>query len=423
MVKNALRFATQALHAGYDFDPTTHACAVPIYQTASFCFDSTEDAAATFNLQKPGNIYTRLNNPTLDVLEQRLAAIDGGVGALCTASGMSAIFLAVTNILQAGDHLVTCSALYGGTDTLFRVTLKRFGIEVTFIEDFTAENIQKAFRPNTKAVYFETISNPSGYLPDIAAITACAHKAEIPVIVDNTFAPGICRLFEHGVDVIVYSCTKWLGGHGTSIGGAIVDAGTFDWKSARFPEMNEPDEAYHGLVYSDLGASAFIVKARIQGMRNIGPCMSPFNAWQILQGIETLPLRMKGHSENALQLARYLEKHPKVSSVNYTGLTHHVSHATAQKYLTKDCYGSVFGIELKDGVKAAESFIDRLQLACHLANVGDAKTLVIHPWSTTHAQLTESAKRATGLTPGFIRISVGLEDIEDIIADFEQALQ
>ena len=421
--------STISLHAGYSDDPVTGACAVPIYQTASYVFDSSEHAANLFALKEFGNIYTRLMNPTTDVLEKRIAALDGGTAALATSSGMAAIFLAITNIAQAGDHIIASGSLYGGTETLFRYTLPRFGIEVTFLEEFTPKEIEAAIKEKTKLVYGETIGNPKGDVPDLEAISATAHSKGLPFFIDNTFAPVLCKPFEHGVDIIVYSTTKWLGGHGTSIGGIIVDSGNFNWSNGKFPEFTTSDPSYHGIVYWDalgnvpnVGNIAFAVKARVQGMRNIGSCPSPMNSFNILQGIETLPLRIKKHNENALELAEYLNKHPLVAKVNYTGLKGHKWHEIAQKYL-KDGFGSVLGFEIKGGHDAALKFIDNIKLIKHLANVGDAKTLAIHPSSTTHQQLSDKAKKVAGVTEGLIRVSVGIEDIEDIIADFEQALK
>ncbi len=429
MSDTGLKDSTLALHAGQVPDPATGARAVPIYQTSSYVFKSAEHAANLFALKEFGNIYTRLANPTTDVLEKRMAALDGGTAALATSSGMAAIFLAVTNIARAGDHIISSSSLYGGTDTIFRYTMPRFGIETSFLDDFSPANISKAIRPNTKLVYTETIGNPKGDVPDFAKIAKAAHDAKLPLIVDNTFAPLICKPFRHGADIIVYSCTKWIGGHGSSIGGMIVDSGKFDWSSGRFPEFTEPDPSYHGLkiweTLSDvpgMGNVAFIVKARIQGMRNIGLCPSPFNAFLFLQGLETLPLRMKKHGENALELAKFLDKHPLVSWINYTGLEKHKWHSTAKKYLDGS-FGSVLGFGVKGGYRPAMKFIESVKLASHLANVGDAKTLVLHPASTSHQQMTEDAQAASGVTPDFIRVSVGLEDIEDIKADFDQALR
>jgi O-acetylhomoserine (thiol)-lyase len=421
--------STIALHGGQTPDPTTGACAVPIYQTASYIFNSSEHAANLFALKETGNIYTRLMNPTTDVLEKRITELDGGTGALATSSGMAAIFIAITNIAQAGDHIISSGSLYGGTETLFKHTLPRFGIEVTFLENFSTETIKSAIKSNTKLIYGETIGNPKGDVPDLNSISQVAHSNNLPFFIDNTFASGLCKPFDYGVDIIIYSTTKWIGGHGTSIGGMIVDSGKFNWaNSGRFPEFTTPDPSYHGIIYWDAlgnvpgtGNIAFITKARVQGMRNIGSCPSPTNSFHTLQGIETLPLRITKHSENAQKLAEYLNNNHLVKKVNYTGLRSHPYHNVAKKYL-KGGFGSVFGVELKGGFEAGIKFIDSVNLAMHLANVGDAKTLVIHPSSTTHQQLSDEAKRNAGITPGLIRISVGIENIEDIIADFEQAL-
>jgi O-acetylhomoserine (thiol)-lyase len=421
--------ATISLHAGQEADPATGARAVPIYQTSSYVFKSSEHAANLFALKEFGNIYTRLMNPTTDVLEKRLAALEGGTGALGTASGMSAIFLAITNIAKTGDHIVSSASLYGGTQTLFAHTFPRFGIDVTFLDDFTPEAVKGAIKDNTKVVYGETIGNPKGDVPDLEGIAKVAHENNLPFMVDNTFAPILCKPFEFGVDIVVYSCTKWIGGHGTSIGGMIIDSGNFDWSTGRFPEFTNPDSSYHGVVYWDAlgdvsgaGNIAYIVKARVQGMRNIGPCPSPINEFLLLQGVETLPLRMKQHCKNAMILAEYLENHELVEWVNYLGLESHRWHSSATKYLSGG-FGSVMGFGIKGGSVAAPKFIDNVKLASHLANVGDAKTLVIHPYSTTHQQLDEDAKKAGGVSPEFIRVSVGIENVEDIIADFDQALK
>jgi OAH/OAS sulfhydrylase len=420
---------TLALHAGQQADPVTGARAVPIYQTTSYVFRDTEHAANLFSLQEFGNIYTRLMNPTADVVEKRIAALEGGTGGLLTSSGMAAIFLAIHNLAQAGDHIVSSASLYGGTDTCFRYTLPRLGIDVTFLEDIDADNVKDAIRPNTKAVYFETLGNPKGDVPDIAGIARAAHDAGVPVIVDNTFAPILCRPIEHGADVVVHSCTKWIGGHGTSIGGIIVDGGRFDWSSGRFPAFTTPDPSYHGIVFWDalkdvpgMGNVAYIIKARVDGMRNIGLCPSPFNAFLFLQGLETLPLRIREQCQNALLLAAWLKTRPEVDWVSYTGLEEHPSHAAATTYL-KDGYGAVLGFGIKGGRPAGERFINSVKLASHLANVGDAKTLVLHPASTSHQQMTDDAQRAAGVTPEFVRVAVGLEHIEDIKADFDQALR
>ncbi len=415
--------ATLSLHGGFEGDPATGACAVPIYQTASYVFESAQEAEDLFALKKFGNIYTRLMNPTTDVFEKRMAAIEGGTAALSTSSGMAAIFLAVTNITAAGDHIISSASLYGGTQTLFQYTLPRFGIEVTFVDELTPESIAANVKVNTKLVYGETIGNPKGDVPDFKAVTDAAHANGLPVIIDNTFAPTLCKPFEHGVDIVVYSCTKWIGGHGTSIGGIIIDGGKFDWSSGRFPEFTEPDPSYHGVVYWEaLGNISYAVKARVQGMRNIGPCPSPVNQFLLIQGLETLSLRMEKHCRNTEKLAEALKNHPLVEWVSYLGLEEHPSHEVATKYL-KGGFGSVFGLGVKGGVKAARKFIDSVKVAKHLANVGDARTLVINPWTTTHQQMPDDAKVAAGINPEFIRVSVGIEDIEDIIADFDQALK
>jgi len=422
------RIETIALHAGQTPDPATGARAVPIYQTTSYVFRDTGHAARLFALQEFGNIYTRLINPTNDAAEKRLAALEGGTGALLTSSGMAAIFLSIHNIAGMGDHIVSSASLYGGTDTLFRYTFPRLGISVSFVEDITPEKVSAAVRPNTKAVFLETIGNPRGDVPDIAGIAEAAHRAGIPLIVDNTFAPILCRPLDHGADIVIHSCTKWIGGHGTSIGGVIVDGGRFDWSSGRFPEFTTPDPSYHGIVFWDsfrdvpgAGNIAYIVKARTQGMRNIGPCASPFNAFLFLQGIETLPFRIRQQSANAMELALWLKSQPAVTSVTYPGLPDHPWHHMASKYL-RGGFGAVLGFTVKGGRTAAEKFINALRLVSHLANVGDAKTLALHPASTSHQQMTEDAQRASGVSPDFVRISAGLENVNDIKSDIHQAL-
>ncbi|NLB56027.1 MAG: O-acetylhomoserine aminocarboxypropyltransferase/cysteine synthase [Lentisphaerae bacterium] len=419
---------TLALHAGQTPDSDTGSRAVPIYQTSSYVFNDTKHAADLFALKQSGNIYTRLMNPTTDVAEKRIAALEGGTGALLVSSGMAAIFLAIHNIAEAGDHIISSSSLYGGTDTLFNYTFPRIGLDVTFVNEMTPENVTAAIRPNTKAVYAETIGNPKGDVLDITNIAAAAHSAGVPLIIDNTFAPLICRPFDYGADIIVHSCTKWIGGHGTSIGGVIVDSGNFSWTNSRFSEFATPDESYHGVIYNEsfgavpeIGNIAYIMKARLQGMRNIGPCVSPFNSFLFLQGLETLPLRMEKHCSNTLLLATWLKTHDKIDWVNYTGLPEHPSHDLANRYLHGG-YGAVFGFGVKGGSAAGEKFINSLKLASHLANVGDAKTLVLHPASTTHQQLSPENQLKAGVTPEFIRVAVGLENIEDIKADFDQAL-
>jgi O-acetylhomoserine (thiol)-lyase len=419
---------TLALHAGQEVDPTTGARAVPIYQTTSYVFNNTEHAANLFALKEFGNIYTRLMNPTTDVVEKRIAALEGGTGALLTSSGMAAIFLAIHNLAEQGDHIVASSSLYGGTETCFRYTLPKMGIEVTFVDEASPESIKSAIKDNTKAVYTESVGNPKGDVLDIAGIADVAHEAGLPLIVDNTFAPILCKPIEHGADIVVHSCTKWIGGHGTSIGGVIVDSGKFDWSSGRFPGFTTPDESYHGLVYWDalsdvpgMGNVAYIIKARVQGMRNLGMCPSPFNSFLFLQGLETLPLRIRQQSANALELAKWLEGHDKVEWVVYTGLPEHAWHEQGKKYLTGG-FGAVLGFGIKGGREAGEKFINSVKLASHLANVGDAKTLVLHPASTSHQQMTEEAQRAAGVTPEFVRVAVGLENMDDIKADFDAAL-
>jgi O-acetylhomoserine (thiol)-lyase len=422
-----LSVETLALHAGTQPDPTTGARAVPIYQTTSFVFNSSEHAANLFSLKEFGNIYTRLMNPTSDAVERRIAALEGGTGALLTSSGMAAIFLTFHTLTRTGDHVVSSASLYGGTDTLFRHTFPRLGIDVTFVVDATPETIREAIRPNTKAVYVETIGNPKGDVLDIEGIASAAHAANLPLIMDNTFAPVLCRPIDHGADIVVHSCTKWIGGHGTAIGGVIVDSGRFDWSTGRFPEFTTPDDSYHGLVFWDalkdvpgMGNVAFILKARLQGMRNIGLCASPFNAFLFLQGLETLPLRVRQHCANTMELAVWLKQHPKVEWVNYTGLPGHAWHENGKKYL-KGGFGSVLGFGIRGGAAAGVRFIDSVKLASHLANVGDAKTLVLHPASTSHQQLSPEDQLASGVIPEFIRVAVGIENIEDIKADFQQA--
>ncbi|MBI9016740.1 MAG: O-acetylhomoserine aminocarboxypropyltransferase/cysteine synthase [Phycisphaerae bacterium] len=421
MTNENLKDETLSLHAGHEIDPTGSR-AVPIYQTTAYVFKDTEHAANLFDLKEFGNIYTRLMNPTTDVFEKRIAALEGGTAAIATASGMSAIFLAIHNIAQVGDHIVSSPFVYGGTDTLFRYTLPRMGIETTFAVDLNPETIQAAIKPNTKAVYIESIGNPSCDVADIQAIADVAHGNGVPLIIDNTFAPLICKPFEYGADVVVHSCTKWIGGHGTSIGGVIIENGKFNWANGKFPGFTEPDPSYHGLKYYEaLGEIAFVTKIRVDGMRNIGPCPSPFNSFQLIQGIETLPLRIKQHCANTLELAKFLQAHDKVQWVKYAGLPEHPTYNQAQKYF-KGGYGAVLCFGIKGGCAAGQRFIDSVELASHLANVGDVRTLVIHPASTTHRQLSEAQQIESGINPEFIRVSVGLESIEDIIADFDQAL-
>ncbi|AMV72021.1 O-acetylhomoserine aminocarboxypropyltransferase/cysteine synthase [Desulfuromonas carbonis] len=414
---------TKALHAGQVPDPTTNARAVPIYQTSSYTFNSSEHAANLFGLKEMGNIYTRLMNPTSDVLEKRLADLDGGVGALALSSGSAAVTLAILNLAQAGDNIVASSYLYGGTYNLFSHTFRRMGITVKFVNSGDPAAVKAAIDDNTKAVYTETIGNPKNNVDDFETLAKLAHDHGLPFIVDNTVAtPALFRPIEHGADIVVYSLTKFIGGHGTSIGGAVVDSGNFDWSSGRFPEYTTPDPSYHGLVYHEaLGNLAYILKMRLTLLRDLGPCISPFNSFLILQGLETLHVRMPRHCENALAVARFLELHPLVSWVNYPGLENHPDHTRARRYLPAG-QGAILGFGIKGGMTAGARFIDGVKLASHLANIGDAKTLVIHPASTTHQQLSAEAQLAAGVTPDFIRVSVGIEDIKDIIADLDQAL-
>ncbi|MBP1727987.1 MAG: O-acetylhomoserine aminocarboxypropyltransferase [Deltaproteobacteria bacterium] len=424
MPENQFKFDTLALHAGHTPDGTTLSRAVPIYQTASYMFKSSEHAANLFGLKEFGNIYTRLMNPTTDVLEKRLAALDGGVGALAVASGQAATTYAVLNITGAGQNIVSTSYLYGGTYTLFHYTLQRLGIKVKFVDTSNPENVRKAIDANTRLVYMESVGNPKNNVDDFEAIAKVAHDAGIPFVVDNTVTtPYLFKPLQHGADIVVYSLTKFIGGHGTSIGGAVVDGGTFPWNNGKFPELAEPDPSYHGLNYWEaLGSLAYILKMRLTLLRDMGACLSPFNAFQFIQGIETLHLRVARHVENAQKVAEWLEKHPLVSWVNYAGLPSHPDHARAKKYLPKGA-GAIIGFGIKGGLEAGKKFIDNVKLLSHLANIGDAKSLVIHPASTTHQQLTAAEQVSTGVTADFIRLSVGLEDVSDIIADLEQALQ
>jgi len=415
---------TLALHAGQTVDSETLSRAVPIYQTTSYVFKDTEHAARLFGLQEVGNIYTRLMNPTTDVLEKRLAALEGGVGGLALSSGQSAIYVSVFNICESGGHIVSSNSLYGGTVTLFSQTFKKLGIEVTFVDPREPKNFKKAIKDNTRLVYIETIGNPKNDILDYKKIADIAHKHGMPVICDNTVTtPILFRPIEHGIDIVVHSCTKFIGGHGTSIGGAIVDSGKFDWTNGRYPELTEPDPSYHGVKYVDsFGELAYIIKARTQFLRDMGSCMSPFNAFLFLQGIETLHLRMPRHSENALKLAEWLEKHPRIVWVNYPGLKSHPDYKLAKKYLPKG-QGAILGFGIKGGKDAGIKFINSVKLASHLANIGDSKTLVIHPASTTHQQLSRGEQLAAGVMEDYIRVSVGTEHIEDIIADFDAALK
>jgi len=414
--------STLAVHAGAKPDPATGARSVPIYQTAAYVFNDTEHAADLFGLRKEGNIYTRLMNPTTDVFEKRIAALDGGIGALATASGMAAITTALLTFTRPGDEIVSGDKLYGGTYELFNYTFPKLGRTVKFVDSGSPEEFKNAISENTKALYVESIGNPKLDVPDFEKLAEIAHEAGIPLIVDNTVAPVILKPIEHGVDIVVYSATKYIGGHGTSIGGVIVDSGNFDWSPEKFPEICDPDPGYHGLKYKEaFGKAAFIAKARVQFMRDTGACISPFNSFLFTLGLETLPLRMKKHCDNALAVAKFLQDHPKVSWVSYPGLDSHRSHELAKKYL-KSGYGAIIGFGIKGGTRESKKFIESLELFSHLANIGDAKSLVIHPASTTHEQLSEEEQNACGVTEDFIRLSIGIEDEKDLIFDLEQAL-
>jgi O-acetylhomoserine/O-acetylserine sulfhydrylase len=428
-----LHFETLQLHAGQEADPTTGSRAVPIYQTTSYQFKSSEHGANLFALKEFGNIYTRIMNPTTDVLEKRLAALEGGVAALAVGSGQAAQFLALNNIMQAGDNFVSTSFLYGGTYNQFKVAFKRLGVDVRFAEGDTVAAFEKHIDSKTKALYLETIGNPGFNIPDFEAIAGLAKKYDIPLVVDNTFGAGgyLCRPIEHGAAIVVASTTKWIGGHGNSIGGIIVDGGNFNWANGKFPQFTEPSEGYHGLQFwnifgegNPLGLPniAFIIRARVEGLRDFGPAASPFNSFLHIQGLETLSLRVERHCQNALALAQWLESHPQVERVNYPGLASSPYHELAKKYL-KNGFGGVLSFDIKGGKAQAEKFVNSLKLVSHLANVGDAKTLIIHPASTTHQQLSDEEQASAGVTPTLLRVSVGIEHIEDIKADFEQAFQ
>ncbi|WP_276522348.1 O-acetylhomoserine aminocarboxypropyltransferase [Kallotenue papyrolyticum] len=416
-------FNTRALHAGQRPDPATGARAVPIYQTTSYVFEDTEHAANLFNLQRFGNIYTRIMNPTTAVLEERIASLEGGVGALAVGSGQAAQFIALASLLQAGDEIVAASTLYGGTYTQFDVSLRRFGINTVFVDPDDPENFRRAITPRTRVLYGETIGNPRINVLDIAAVAAIAHEHNLPLVIDNTFAtPYLCRPIEHGADIVVHSATKFIGGHGTSIGGVIIDSGRFPWDRGPFPQLLEPSKGYHGIrFYETFGDFAFIMKARVEGLRDFGPALSPFNAFLFLQGLETLGLRMERHVANARAIAAYLQGHPAVAWVNYPSLPGNAYYELAQRYLPRGA-GAIFTFGIKGGLQAGRRFIESLELFSHLANVGDAKSLVIHPASTTHQQLSEEEQRAAGVLPEMIRLSIGLEDVEDLIWDLERAL-
>jgi O-acetylhomoserine/O-acetylserine sulfhydrylase len=426
---NHYRYETLQVHAGQQPAPGTNARAVPIYQTTSFTFDDAQHGADLFALKKFGNIYTRIMNPTSDVFEQRIAALEGGVAALAVSSGQAAQLIAITTIAQAGDNIAASSTLYGGTYNQFKVTFPRLGIKVKFVEGDDLDGFRQAIDANTKAIYVETIGNPGFNIPEFHKLAELAHSNGIPLIVDNTFGAAgyLARPIEHGADIVVASATKWIGGHGTSIGGVIVDAGRFDWGNGKFPSFTEPSPAYHGLKFWEtfgpqgpFGNIAFIIRARVEGLRDLGPALSPFNSFLFLQGLETLSLRVQRHVDNTLALAQWLERQPDVAWVNYPGLSSHPSHARAKQYL-RHGFGAVLSFGIRGGEEAARSFISNVKLASHLANVGDAKTLVIHPASTTHQQLTDAEQHAAGVTPDLIRVSVGIEHIDDISEDFEQA--
>jgi O-acetylhomoserine/O-acetylserine sulfhydrylase len=424
-----LKFETLQVHAGQVADPTTGARAVPIYQTSSYVFENAEHGANLFALKQFGNIYTRLMNPTTDVFEKRIAALEGGVAAVAVASGQAAQFIALNNILEAGDNFVSSSHIYGGTYNQFKVAFKRIGIEVRFTKETTAEEFESLINENTKALYLETIGNPSYDIPDFDKIAAVAKKHDLPLIVDNTFGAGgyLFKPLEHGASVVVESATKWIGGHGTSIGGVIVDGGTYNWGNGKFKQFSEPSEGYHGLVFSDVfgpdgpfGNIQFAIRARVEGLRDFGPAISPFNSFQLIQGLETLSLRVQRHVDNTLEIARWLEAHPQVEQVNYPGLKSSPSYSNAQKYL-KNGYGAVLSFQIKGDVTKADAFIDSLELISHLANVGDTKSLIIHPAATTHQQLSAEAQKAAGVFVGLLRLSVGIEHVDDIKDDLQQA--
>ncbi len=426
------KYETLQLHAGQQPDPTTGARAVPIYQTTSYNFNDAQHAADLFGLQKFGNIYTRIMNPTTDVFEQRIAALEGGVAALATASGQAAQLLAITTVAQAGENVVSTSNLYGGTYNQLKVTLPRLGISAKFVEGDDPAEFEKLIDPKTKALYIESIGNPRLNVPDIEKIAEVAHKHGIPLIVDNTFGAAgyLVRPFDHGADIITASATKWIGGHGTSIGGVVVDSGKFDWGNGNFPIFTEPSPGYHGLNFNEVfgkgsqfGNIAFIIRARVEGLRDLGPALSPFNAFLFLQGLETLSLRIERHGQNAIKLAKWLESNPNVEWVWYTGLESHPYHEAAKKYLRHGLFGSILSFGIKGGIEAGKAFINNVKLSSLLANVGDAKTLVIHPASTTHQQLSEQEQKDSGVLPEQIRVSVGIENIDDIILDFDEAIK
>jgi O-acetylhomoserine (thiol)-lyase len=417
-------FETKAIHGGQESDPTTGARAVPIYQTTSYAFRNTEHAASLFALREPGNIYTRIMNPTNAVFEKRMALLEGGVGAVATASGQAAETIAILNIVRSGDEIVSANSLYGGTYTLFSSTFTKLGIKVKFVDPSDLSNFGNAITPRTRAVYAESLGNPKLDTLDFTAVSKIAHEAGVPLIVDNTVpTPYLLNPFDYGVDIVVHSATKFIGGHGTSIGGVIIDSGRFDWTNGKYSDLTEPDPTYHGIKYVEtFGEAAYITKARVHLLRDLGPAMSPFNAFLFLQGLETLPLRMERHSKNATEIANHLLEHPKVAWVNYPGLPNHPSFTTAKRYFSRGLFGALMGFGIKGGREAGKRFIDSLELISHLANIGDAKTLAIHPASTTHSQLSTEEQIQTGVTDDYIRLSIGLETVGDIIEDLDQAL-
>lgn len=426
-----LKFETLQIHAGQEADPTTGARALPIYQTTSYVFNSAEHGANLFALKEFGNIYTRIMNPTTEVFEKRIAALEGGAYAVAVASGQAAQFIALNNILESGQNFVAGANLYGGTYNQFKVAFKRLGIEARFADDSDADNIEALIDDQTKAIFVETIGNPSYNIPDFERIVAVAKKHDLPLIVDNTFGAGgyLFKPLEHGAHVVVESATKWIGGHGTSIGGVIIDGGNYNWGNGKYPQFSEPSEGYHGLVFSDVfgeggpfGNIQFGIRARVEGLRDFGPALSPFNSFLLVQGLETLSLRVQRHVDNALEIAQWLDAHPQVEKVSYPGLRHHPYHQNAQKYL-KNGYGAVLSFTVKGGAEKANGFIDALELISHLANVGDAKSLIIHPAATTHQQLSDEAQVKAGVIAGQLRLSVGIEHIDDIKADLEQAFE
>jgi O-acetylhomoserine (thiol)-lyase len=423
--KKTQNFETLALHGGQSPDPTTNARAVPIYQTTSYVFNDAEHAANLFALREFGNIYTRMMNPTSEVFEKRMAALEGGIGSLAVSSGQAAITLALLNLVRPGDEIVSSLSLYGGTYNLFTSTFPKLGIKVKYVDSTRPENFESVVTDRTKAFYSETVGNPRLDTLDIERVSRIAHAHELPLVVDNTLpTPYLIRPMDHGADVVIHSATKFIGGHGTSIGGVIVDSGKFDWTSGRYPDFTEPDQSYHGVVYTkDFGELAYIIKARVQLLRDLGPALSPFNSFLFLQGLETLHLRMERHSQNAMAVAKHLESHPLVSWTNYPGLSSHPQHELAMKYHKRGLYGAILGFGIKGGSDAGRRFIENLKLFSHLANVGDAKSLAIHPATTTHSQLSVQEQQLAGVTEDFVRLSVGLESLDDIIDDIDNALE